>query len=235
MDPLDGGRCRAPAGQGPLTTAPRAYAVGFASAAALLILLSGPLLLFNPWFISWEQGLHGVPASLATNQAAVDAVTAPMLADLFRDGDFGESLTGSTPILSDSERSHMRDVGSLVRKLVLLEAAAAAVFILGWRRLRAERPRRGRLLLIGAALIGLASVVLAVFFAVAFDTAFATFHALFFPMGNWQFGADSNLIRLFPEPFFFEASLLSGGTIVGAALLAVLVARRDLRQSTVSP
>ena len=157
-----------------------------------------------------------------------------MLADLFRGGDFGESLTGSAPILSDSERSHMRDVGGLVRKLVLLEAAAAAVFIVGWWRLRGERPRRGRLLLIGAALVGLASIVLAVLFAVSFDTAFAAFHALFFPMGNWQFGADSNLIRLFPEQFFFEASLLSGGTIVGAALLAALVARRDRRRAAVS-
>jgi len=184
--------------------------------------------------VSWEQGRHGVPAALAADQAGIDAVTAPMLADLFRNGDFDESLAGRDPILTDPERSHMRDVGGLVRMLVAIEATAVVVFILGWWRLGGERPRRGRLLLIGAALVGGASIALAVFFAVSFDTAFTAFHGLFFPMGNWQFGADSNLIRLFPEPFFFEASLLSGGTIVCAALLAALVARRDRRQAAVS-
>lgn len=232
MDSVDGGRGGAHGGQGPLTTAPRAYAIGFASAVALLILLSGPLLLFNPWFVSWEQGLHGVPAAFGTDQGRVDAVTAPMLADLFRNGDFGESLDGSAPILTDSERSHMRDVAGLVRTLLSIEVAAVVVFILGWWRLHGEGPRRGRLLLIGAALVGGASIVLAAVFAFAFDTAFAAFHALFFAAGTWQFSADSNLIRLFPEPFWFDASLLAGGSIVAGALLAGLVARRDLRRSS---
>lgn len=181
--------------------------------------------------MSWEQALHGVPAAFGTDQARVDAVTAPMLADLFRNGDFDESLDGSAPILTDPERSHMRDVGGLVRTLVGIEAAAVVVFILGWWRLRRERPWRGRLLLIGAALVGGASIALAAFFALSFDTAFAAFHALFFATGTWQFSADSNLIRLFPEPFWFDASLLAGGSIVAGALLAALVARRDLRRS----
>ncbi len=232
MDPVDGDRGGAHGGQSPLTTAPRAYAIGFASAAALLILLSGPLLLFNPWFVSWEQGRHGVPAALATDQARVDAVTAPMLADLFRNGAFDESLDGRVPILTEPERSHMRDVGGVVRTLVAIEAAAVAVFILGWWRLHGERPRRGRVLLTGAALVGAASIALAAFFALFFDTAFAVFHALFFAAGTWQFSADSGLIRLFPEPFWFDASLLAGGSIVAGALLAALVARRDLRRSS---
>jgi hypothetical protein len=92
-----------------------ASSVLFAVAAALAILLTGPLLLFNPWFVSFEQGRFGVAQSLGTDQAGVDHVTAPMLADLVRNGDFGESLSGSTPILDSAERSHMRDVGGLAR------------------------------------------------------------------------------------------------------------------------
>jgi integral membrane protein (TIGR01906 family) len=230
MDPVDGRRRRADVGQGPLTPAPRAWAVGFVWAAALLIVLSGPLILFNPWFVSWEQGRHDVPAAFAATQAQVDAVTAPMVFDLFRMGDFGESFDGATPILTEPERSHMRDVGGLVRTLVIIEVAALVIFALGWWRLRAERPRRGRLLLVGAALVGGASIVLAVIFAVAFDFAFGAFHALFFKAGTWQFSIDSGLIRLFPEPFWFDASLLAGGSIVVGALIAALVARRDLRR-----
>ena len=83
-----------------------------------------------------------------------------------------------------------------------------------------ERSRRGRLLLVAAAWVGAAAIVLGAFFAIAFDAAFAAFHALFFAAGTWQFGPDSNLLRLFPQPFWFEGSLVAGATIVVAALIA---------------
>ena len=201
-------------------------------AAALAIVLSGPLLLFNPWLVSAEQARHGVAGSLGTDQAAVDRVTDSMLRDLFLNGDFGASLDGSAPILDASERTHMQDVGGLVRVLAVLEVAALVALVLTGRWLRRERPRRGRLLLRSAAGVGAAALVLGAFFAVDFDTAFAAFHALFFKAGTWQFSADSNLIRLFPEQFWFETSLLAGASIVLAALLAAWLARRDLGSTT---
>ena len=196
--------------------------------------MTGPLLLFNPWLVSAEQARHEVAATLGTDQAGVDRVTAPMLLDLFRNGDFAESLDGKAPILDAAERSHMRDVGGLVRVLALLEVVALVILVLAGRRLRGERERRGRLLLAAAAGIGTAAVVLGIFFAVAFDTAFAAFHALFFKAGTWQFAADSNLIRLFPEPFWFELSLLAGVSIVVGAGIAAWLARRDLASQPAS-
>jgi len=111
---------------------------------------------------------------------------------------------------------------------------ALVILVLAGRRLRGERERRGRLLLAAAAGIGTAAVVLGIFFAVAFDTAFAAFHALFFKAGTWQFAADSNLIRLFPEPFWFELSLLAGVSIVVGAGIAAWLARRDLASQPAS-
>jgi uncharacterized membrane protein len=123
----------------------------------------------------------------------------------------------------------MADVGGLVRTLAALEIVGVVVLALtGWM-LRRERARRGRLLL-GAALgVGAAAVVLGLFFALAFETAFSAFHALFFRAGTWQFGPESNLIRLFPEPFWFETSLLAGLSIVVGAALAIWLARRGMR------
>lgn len=189
-------------------------------------------MLFNPWLVSVEQARQGVAASLATDQSSVDRVTAAMLRDLFLPGDFGVSLDGNVPILDASERSHMQDVGGLVRTLVLLEAATIATLLLSGRRLRSERARRGRLLLWAAAGIGTAALVLGAFFAFAFDIAFAAFHSPFFSAGTWQFGPESNLIRLFPEPFWFETSLLAGASIVLGAVLAAWLARRDLGSAT---
>jgi integral membrane protein (TIGR01906 family) len=201
-------------------------------ASALAIVLTGPLLLFNPWLVSAEQARHAVAASLGTDQASVDRVTVGMLRDLFVDGDFAQSLDGDLPILDPSERSHMADVGSLVRILVGLEAVAIAVLLVSGWLLRKERARRGRLLLGAALAVGALAVVLGLFFAVAFETAFAAFHALFFRQGTWQFGPDSNLIRLFPEPFWFETALLAGISIVLSAALAALVARRGMRSES---
>lgn len=178
--------------------------------------------------MSAEQTRHAVPASLGTDQASVDRVTAAMLGDLFVNGDFSESLSRGGPVLDASERSHMQDVGGLVRVLAILEVAALVLVLLSGRWLRSERDRRGRLLLRAAAGVGAGALVLAAFFAISFDAAFAAFHALFFKSGTWQFGPDSNLLRLFPEPFWFEVSLLAGASIILSALLVAWLARRDL-------
>ena len=195
-------------------------------------MLTGPLLLFNPWLVSAEQARHGVAPSLGTDQSNVDRVTVAMLRDLFLDGDFAASLDGDGPILDAGERSHMADVGALVRILAGLEAVAILILLVtGWV-LRRERDRRGRLLLGAGLAVGAVALVLGIFFAVAFDTAFASFHALFFRQGTWQFGPDSNLIRLFPEPFWFETSLLAGLSIVLSAALAAWLARRGIRSGS---
>ena len=158
-----------------------------------------------------------------------------MLGDLFTGGRFTESLDGEAPILDPSERSHMADVGGLVRILAGLEVLALVVLLVSAWMLRRERARRGRLLLAAALAVGAAAVVLGLFFALAFDAAFTAFHGLFFKAGTWQFGPESNLIRLFPEPFWFETSLLAGLSIVLSAGLAIWLARRGMRSGPVEP
>jgi integral membrane protein (TIGR01906 family) len=156
-------------------------------------------------------------------------VTAAMLRDLFTDGDFSASLDGAMPILDPAERSHMSDVGGLVRILAALELAAIVVLLFAAWLLRGEREWRARLVFRAAVGVGAVALMLGIFFAVAFDTAFASFHALFFQEGTWQFGPESNLIRLFPEPFWFETSLLAGLSIVLSAVLAAWLAGRRMR------
>jgi integral membrane protein (TIGR01906 family) len=234
VDLVDRDRRGADPDPGALTN-PRPPGIGlaFGLAAALAIVLTGPLLLFNPWLVSAEQSRHGVAASLGTDQANVDRVTVAMLRDLFVNGDFAASLDGTAPILDESERSHMRDVGGLVRALAVLEAGALLVLLVTAWLLRGERARRGRLLYRAAVVVGVIALLLGGFFAIDFEVAFASFHALFFQAGTWEFGPDSNLIRLFPEPFWFETSLLAGLSIVLSALLAVWVAVRAMRAAPV--
>ena len=202
--------------------------LAFGLAVATFILLTGPLLLFLPPVVSLEQARHDVPALLGTDRATVDRATSSMLGDLLLNGDFAVSIDGQQPVLDDLERSHMRDVGGVVRGLVLADAVGLGVALVAGRRLRGEPDRRGRAILAAAAGIGVAVVVLGAFFALAFDAAFAAFHAIFFAAGTWQFGPDSNLLRFFPQPLWFEMALLAGATIVIGAAVAALLARRAL-------
>lgn len=195
-----------------------------------VLVLAGPLALFNPWFVSFEQVRNGVPARLATSQAEVDRVTGGILCDLvFGCDDFGERIDQSTPLLTDAERSHMRDVAHLVRVLwvVLLVALALVVGVI--TIMRWERRRIGTVMLWTGACVGAAAIVVGGIFAFAFDQAFLAFHELFFPQGNFLFGPDSKLLRLFPDGFWFESSIAAGLLIVVSCLVISLVGWRIAR------
>lgn len=199
--------------------APRVVGVLFGVALAVVITLVGPLALFNPLFTSALQARHDVPVALETTQAEVDRVTAEILRDLYLDGTFEAAIEGREPLLDARERSHMHDVARLVRVLALAAILALGVAVACAWRLRREPGRRGRIMVSAAAGVGLAAVLLAIVFAVAFEAAFLAFHAIFFPPDSYLFAPGSNLITLFPEPFWFDATLAAGGAIVGTALV----------------
>lgn len=194
----------------------------FGVAIGLLILLAGPLLLFNPWFVSTLQARHGVAQAFDTSQAEIDRVTGQVLADLFTAGDFDVALD-DRPLLDDAERSHMSDVSRLVRILVLGSVAAAILAALCGTLLRGEPRRMATVLLVTASTIGGAGIVLGVIFAVAFEPAFLAFHAIFFPAETYLFTPGSNLVTLFPEGFWFDSALIAGLTVVLSALVVFAI------------
>src|SRR5438093_7270678 len=194
-----------------------------AASMVLVVVLAGPLLLFNPWFVSWEQARNDVPVRLAATQQQVDAVTGSILCDLVLGcDDFTEGL-GQGPLLTPDERGHMRDVSRLVRGLLALLALAAVAAATSLLAMRREGRRVGLVLVLIGLIVGSLALASGVVFAVAFDQAFLVFHEVFFPQGNFLFRPDSNLLRLFPEGFWFESALTAGGLIVltAAAVSAV--------------
>lgn len=196
-----------------------AVALALGVSVAVLVMLVGPLLLFNPWFTSALQSRHAVAQSFGTSQDEVDRVTGEILVDLYVGGPFDAALEPGEPLLDESERSHMHDVSRLVRILVGVALVAAAAALAAGMTLRREPRRFGFVLLVAGGVIGTVAVVLAVVFAVAFEAAFLAFHEVFFPPGTYLFADGSNLIALFPEGFWFDAALAAGASIVLAAVL----------------
>jgi integral membrane protein (TIGR01906 family) len=202
-------------------------------ALAVVITLAGPLLLFNPWFTSALQARHHVAALLQTEQAQVDRVTGEILIDLYLGGDFDARLTADQPILDARERSHMGDVSALVRLLAAILAAAVVTAMACAVLLRGQSASIGRAMVAAAVGVGVVAAMLAVVFTVAFDQAFLAFHAIFFPPGTYLFAPGSQLILLFPEGFWFDASLAAGITIVLTAVAIGLGGWRLLRRAPI--
>jgi integral membrane protein (TIGR01906 family) len=201
----------------------------FGLALAVVILLAGPLLLFNPVFTSALQVRHDVAGAFDTTQAEIERVTASYLADIYLDGTFGASLDGDEPLLDAEERSHMSDVSRLVRLLAGIVVVAVILSGVTAALLRREPRRQGRIMLVAAGSIGAVAILLAGIFAVAFEPAFLFFHELFFPPGTYLFPTGSDLIVLFPQGFWFDAALAAGAAIVLVALIVTFVGFRRWR------
>jgi len=124
----------------------------------------------------------------------------------------------------------MRDVAHLVRALWIVLLIAIGLVVAALVVLRREPRRAGMVMLWTSGGAGIAAVLVGGFFAVDFDQAFLAFHELFFPQGKFLFGPDSNLLRLFPEGFWFESALFAGLLIVLSAIALTLAGWRLARR-----
>ena len=138
----------------------------------------------------------------------------------------------SVPLFDPAERSHLadvRDVFAGVRAVLV-----AALIALAWRLVRGLRAgprhlaRLARDGAIGAAVLVGAVGVLA---AVAFEPLFMAFHLVFFPQGNFLFDpATSNMLAVYPEPYWYGVTLRVGLAFVALAVAVAAAGSVALRR-----
>jgi hypothetical protein len=184
-------------------------------AVALVVLLT-PL---------WTHfALRAAGSAAPGGDGAVTRASDQTVGHLLALGDFRIAAGDGTPLYTDDERSHMRDV-QLVLYVFLGLAVAAALFVA--LNVVSDPSARDWLAVArggGAIVIGV--LVLAVVGVLAFGVAFELFHRVFFPGGNWSFSADSNLIRLYPLPFWQLSSAALGALAAAGGAATWWYARR---------
>jgi integral membrane protein (TIGR01906 family) len=211
--------------------APRRVGWLFALWVGVLTLLTGPLLLINPLFIGWLQDRHDVADKLRISQDELDRINGEIVWDIFSGGDFDVTFDDGEPVLDAEERSHMNDVSRLVRILVILDLVAMAFAAWGGRLLRTEPDRLGRMLVVGAGGVGVATVAIGLFAIVAWDSAFTLFHELLFPPGTWSFPPDSTMILLYPPAFWFDAAMIAAALVLATAATLSIAGWRRMREA----
>lgn len=217
----------------------------------VLIVLSIPVflalvnvrLLMTSTFARWEYAKPGfpAPAEVASQGGGVrgDVAVVPLemrqhIVDTTLDyvkgagneGLIAEDLTfdDGRRIYNDREVRHLTDVRVLVGKTDIATVVTGLIIVLGvaflvWTN-RSGAAARG---LAGGAgltvgLIGLIGLTA----AFAFRFFFVRFHRIFFAGETWLFPNTDTLIQIFPEKFWFDASLLIVLlTLVEAAIIGV--------------
>lgn len=134
------------------------------------------------------------------------------------------------------ESLHLLDVKILIlnlRHAFFISAAILTVcllFMTLFYRKTLSRNLPSLLLFSGIAILLLG--LLLSLLALGFTANFIFFHRIFFPQGNWQFPADSTLIKLFPEQFFQDAfmTILYHTCFFGLLLLFLGITLRHARK-----
>jgi integral membrane protein (TIGR01906 family) len=210
------------------------FAVGAATALLLMALAIAPFL--TPQWVAFEQDRADAAAWTGFTPADLRSATDAILADLvLGPPDFDVAVNGA-PVLSEAERSHMRDVrlvfagfyaAATVGLVVVIAGGVAARASRSWTRIRFWRAVRG-----GAVVTAAGIAVAGVIAAVAFDAAFEVFHRLFFAAGTYNFDPrTARLVQLFPDAFWSETSIAVGAVIFALGIATIVVATRRLRSA----
>ncbi len=193
------------------------------AAAALVVIALAILPFLTPVWMQVGQAQAQATAWTGYTEAQLRSVTDGIVHDLvLGPPDFAVALPGqTTPVLSDAERSHMRDVRGVFAGFYAVAGVAAIVLVALFAAARGGGARArlwARLSRSGTA-IALVTVVGGGIGVLVFDQAFTLFHEIFFPGGNWAFDPrTSKLVQIFPDQFWSDTTIGVGVVIVALAL-----------------
>lgn len=195
--------------------------------ATIFVLIGVAILPFlNGVWLGFAQERADAAGWTGWTPAQVRVATDSLLHDLvIGPPDFAVEIDGM-PVFDERERGHMRDVRTVFAGFFGLALAGAVALVV------AVRVTRGaswvwRAIALAGALVAGAVVVLGLFAALAFDTAFELFHRLLFPAGSYAFDPGSaRLVQLLPGRLWYETSLAFGTVLFALALGSVALGRR---------
>ena len=194
-------------------------------ATGIVVLAVALLLLLTPVWTHFALASADSVSPTGRGQAAID-VSDKTVGALVTLGSFNFAAGNGTPMYAADEQAHMRDVQVVFYGFMAL-AVASLVFVVAAVARAPRDASRWRAISRGGFWIGDFVIVLGLFAAIAFDAVFTLFHEIFFPGGNWSFPPTSNLIRLYPEPFWeLSSAALAFLAIVGGIAVWFLARRR---------
>jgi integral membrane protein (TIGR01906 family) len=207
----------------------------FMLAVVILLPLLSARLVMTPLFLQFEYHRADFPEDFYGFTLEDRLYYAPFALDYLLtdvDIDYLGDLTfpnSSRTLFNANELRHMVDVKIVTQWAFLILAVGGVIstgLIVGlWRNRELRNSIRAGIFSGGILTISLI-VAIVIAAVVAWDTFFTLFHTLLFESGTWQFLYSDTLIRLFPEKFWFDASLTIGILTTFFALILLAITGR---------
>jgi len=168
-------------------------------------------MIYDKSFYYTEYSKNGVYSQLSTNRTYATSF-ASNVTDNVLDYFKGKS---DLKYFSVDEQAHMHDVKFVISALNFIYYSSSIffilIFIILYYIIKKEKinfvDTISKILIFGGgAALGFLIIVF-LWSVFSFETLFLLMHLVFFPQGNWMFPAESLLITLFPEQFFFDIAL----------------------------
>jgi integral membrane protein (TIGR01906 family) len=211
--------------------------VAISLAVVVIVVINGFRLVATTPFVRAEYRLRALPPDVGLSLAdrrSLALVGLESIRPRSRGGELLErtTLPDGASAFNERELAHMHDVRVVFRRALRLQtllAALLAVAAIGLRRTRYRTLVPAGLLLGGlATLVG--ALALVPFVLLGFDGVFVRFHELFFDGDSWRFAADDTLLRIYPERFWEDTSVVIAALVVVQALVAAIAGRYWLRR-----
>jgi len=189
------------------------------------------LLLLTPIYLHPALDAAGAPAWLGMSEEVTHDYSDRTVTELlFGPATFEFAAPDGSPFYDPSERGHMRDVRVVLYGFLGISAVAAGLLAAVIYRRHADASVL-RAISRGGAWLAVGTVVVGVFAALAFDTAFELFHEIFFPGGNFSFDPTTErLVQLYPIAFWQLTTAVLGVLLVVGGALTWFVGRRLARR-----
>jgi integral membrane protein (TIGR01906 family) len=197
-----------------------------------LLVVGNIRLVANPWFIQLEYNRPGFPDDVYgfTREQRTPLAMAGLYSVVPEGAGMIEleqaKLPNGEPAFTAREIKHMEDVRVLMAKvfpLALIIGGALIVLAIVFRKNPRYNDTVPQGLRAGATLTLILLAGLIAYILINFDSFFLQFHQLFFEGDSFAFRYDDTLIRLYPEQFWSDASILIGVLtgVLAVALLAI--------------
>ncbi len=194
----------------------------------------------------WERGFERYDATGRTGltQDEVLRVAQETRDYLTNDDALLDVEVAGGPFYSHREILHMVDVKRLMART--FDAGWAALGFIIAAVVGLARFSRGRALrtlsttmLMSCGIVATLVVALGILALAGFDSAFRSFHLLFFSNDLWQLSSRDGLIQLFPQRFFLDTTLLIGGVtlafVIGCGAISAICLWRLRRSARLEP
>jgi len=183
-------------------------------ALPVFLVLTSVRALMTPAFARWEYSRPGFPNPTVFPVEARQSTVDTTLAYVKGAGDDSLitelTLEDGRRVYNAREVRHLRDVRNVTRAAFALHLVTglfllAALVYLGVT----ERGRPAAWALVGGSLLTAVLIIgIGLVAAFSFQVFFVRFHRIFFEGNTWIFPETDTLIQLFPEKFWFDASMI---------------------------